>query len=385
MKDFTFYNPTRLIFGKSSMDSLANEVRKIGKKVLITYGKGSIKKNGVYDAVMNALPDSEGFIVNEFGGIEPNPRVETIRKAIEKAREFEPDLILAVGGGSVIDGSKLLAAATYYDGDAWDFLIKSDVEPSKYIPLATVLTLSATNSEMNSGAVISNWEKNQKLFFLREPLYPVFSILDPRNTFTLPKDQVAYGVIDPFVHVIEQYITTPVNAPLQDRWAEGALLTLIEEGPKTIEDLGDYESRANIMLIGSMVLNGLLSMGVNSDWATHNIEHELSAFYDITHAAGLAIILPRWMDVVGRVQKPEKMVQYGKRVWGLSGTDEEVINGAITKTSQFFDSLGVASHLGEFGITSEHFDTMVERLASAHTGEIKLTAGQIREILQNSL
>ncbi len=382
MRDFTFHNPTKLIFGKTAMDSLAEETGKLGKKVLLTYGQGSIKVNGIFQAVVGQL---QGFEIKEFGGIEPNPRVETLRKAIELAREFKPDVILAVGGGSVIDGSKLIAAATNYNGDAWDFMVKEGVEPESYIPLATVLTLSSTNSEMNSGAVISNWETKEKLFFGRKQCYPVFSILDPRHTFTLPAKQVACSVIDPFVHVIEQYITTCEDNPFVDRWAEGALLTLVEEGPKTIAEPQNYEARSNIMLAGSMVLNGLLNMGAAEDWATHNIEHELSAFYDITHALGLAVILPHWMQVVASEQKPGKLVQYGQRVWGLTGSDEQIMQQAIAKTREFFNSLGVASKLSEFGITDEHFEMMAQRLSQKDTGEIKLTSEQIMQILRQSL
>ncbi len=382
MRDFTFHNPTKLIFGETAMDNLAAETGKLGKKVLLTYGQGSIKANGIFETVVEQLA---GFEIKEFGGIEPNPRVETLRKAIELAREFKPDVILAVGGGSVIDGSKLIAAATNYNGDAWDFMIKEGIEPTSYIPLATVLTLSSTNSEMNSGAVISNWETKEKLFFGREGCYPVFSILDPRHTFTLPAKQVACSVIDPFVHVIEQYITTCEDNPLVDRWAEGSLLTLVEEGPKTIAEPQNYEARSNVMLAGSMVLNGLLNMGAAEDWATHNIEHELSAFYDITHALGLAVILPHWMQVVAKQQKPGKLVQYGQRVWGLTGSDEQIMQQAIVKTREFFNSLGVGSKLSEFGITDEHFDTMARRLAAKKTGEIALNYEQIMLILRSSL
>lgn len=382
MRDFTFHNSTKLIFGKTAMDSLAEETAKLGKRVLLTYGQGSIKANGIFQTVMERLA---GFEIKEFGGIEPNPRVETLRKAIELAREFKPDVILAVGGGSVIDGSKLIAAATNYNGDAWDFMIKEGVEPTSYIPLATVLTLSSTNSEMNSGAVISNWETKEKLFFSRPQCYPVFSILDPRHTLTLPAAQIACSVIDPFVHVIEQYITTCEDNPFVDRWAEGALLTLIEQGPRTIAEPQNYEARSNVMLAGSMVLNGLLNMGAAEDWATHNIEHELSAFYDITHALGLAVILPHWMEVVAKQQKPGKLVQYGKRVWGLTGSDEQIMEQAVAKTREFFNSLGVASKLSEFGITDQHFDTMANRLATKKTGEIALSYEQIMQILRDSL
>jgi len=305
MKDFVFHNPTKIVFGKNSMDKIRENVDLYGKKVMVTYGGGSIKSNGIYDKVMEQL---NGLEVMEFGGIEPNPRVETIRKAVELARKFEPDIILAVGGGSTIDGSKLLASAIYYEGDAWD-IVKKQIKPNRFVPLAVVLTLNATGSEMNHGAVITNWTTNEKLFFGHDELYPKFSVLDPQNTFSLPKEQIAYGVVDTFSHVLEQYINTILDANLQDRFAEGILATLIENAPKAIEKPTDYSVRANLMWASTLALNTLIASGVNEDWATHMIEHEISAFYDITHAAGLAIITPRWMDVVAKVQKKDKMVQ----------------------------------------------------------------------------
>lgn len=382
MKDFTFYNPTKIIFGEDSMSRIGDKARLYGKKVLLTYGGGSIKTNGIYQKIKSELKD---FEVKEFGGIEPNPRVETIRKAIKEYKEFNPDLILAVGGGSVIDGSKLLAAAMHYDGDPWDFLTNEDTEPVKYIPLATVLTLAATGSEFNNGAVITNWEKNEKLFFTKDELFPKFSILDPQNTFSLPKDQTAYGVIDAFSHVLEQYLQTTMNAPLQDRFNESILLTLIENAPIAIDKPDDYNARANIMLCATMALNGLTVSGTNEDWATHMIEHEISAFYDIPHAAGLAIITPRWMEVVGQEQKPRKLVQYGRQVWNLEGSDKEIMTQAIVRTYDFFLSLGVKMQLKDWQITNEHFDVIVNRLVKAKIGEFPLEEEKIKAILEKSL
>lgn len=382
MDDFIFHNPVRIIFGKNAMAELGSHVAKFGKRVFITYGQGSIKKNGIYEEVMAKLKNCE---IVEFGGIEPNPRVETLRKAIEEVRKFNPDLILAVGGGSVIDGTKLIAAATHYEGDAWDFLVKPGVEPTSYVPFAVVLTLSSTNSETNSGAVITNWTTHEKLFFEREQTFPQFAIMNPEFTYTLPQEQVAVSVIDPFVHVMEQYINTTSGADVQDRLAEGLLHSIIDNAPKALQNKTDYQARANLMLAGTLVLNGLISSGVGQDWATHNIEHEVSAFYDITHALGLAVILPRWLEVVAKEQKSAKLVQYGKRIWGLSGSDEEIMQAAIQKTYDFFKSLGVKMTLSEYGVSDEHFPTMVERLSSTKTGEIALTAVQIDAILRKSL
>lgn len=362
------------------MDQIRPNVETFGKKVLVTYGGGSIKKNGIYDKVRKQLT---GFEVKEFGGIEPNPRVETIRRALMQFQGFDPDIILAVGGGSVIDGSKLLASSFYYHGDPWNFLIK-DVKPERYVPLATVLTLSATGSEMNNGAVITRWETNEKLFFTRDELFPKFSILDPQNTFTVPKDQTAYGIVDAFSHVLEQYLHTKENVPLQDRFSESILLTLIENAPWVLENPADYEARANIMLAATMALNGLIVMGAGEDWATHMIEHELSAFYDIPHGAGLAIITPRWMRVV-KDRKQTKLSQYGRRTWNLQGSDDQVIEVAIEKTFQFFKSLGIKMSLDEWGIDAKHFATMISRLAKKGIGEEPLNQEQIEQILHDCL
>ena len=381
MNNFELNNPTKIVFGSDSMGKIAELIRPFGNKVLLTYGGGSIKKNGIYEKVIKQLND---FEVKEFGGIEPNPRVETIRKAREEFKRFEPDFILAVGGGSVIDGTKLLASSMYYLGDPWDFLIKNDVEPEKYIPFGVVLTLSATGSEMNNGSVITNWENHEKLFFGREQTYPIFSILDPQNTFSVPKDQTAYGIIDAFSHVLEQYIVNSKNTPLQDRFSEGILLTLIENSKSVLENPKDYVSRANIMFSVCMALNNLISSGTNQDWATHNIEHEISAFYDIPHAAGLAIITPRWMDTV-KEDKNEKLVQYGKRIWNLNGHDNQIIERAISSTSDFFKSLGVKMSLSEWNIDSKNFDLIVNRLAEKGIGETPLSAEQISKILNNCL
>jgi NADP-dependent alcohol dehydrogenase len=381
MNNFELQNPTKIIFGTDAMDKIGVNVLPFGRKVLITYGGGSIKKNGVYQKVMSQLKD---FDVQEFGGIEPNPRVETIRETIKKFKDFDPDFLLAIGGGSVIDGTKLLAASMHYEGDPWDFMAKPDTEPTKYIPFGVVLTLSATGSEMNKGAVITNWTTHEKKGFSKKQNYPKFSVIDPQNTFSLPKDQTAYGVIDAFSHVMEQYMNTTKNVPLQDRFGEGILLTLIENGQKAVDAPTDYTARANISFCACMALNDLLRSGVDEDWATHGIEHQLSAFYDIPHAAGLAIITPRWMEVV-KDQKAKKLVQYGKRIWNLEGSDAEIIEKAIAATYNFFASLGVKMNLKEWNISDEYFPVMVKRLAERGIGEVPLTTKQIESILDNCL
>ncbi|OIP97472.1 hypothetical protein AUK40_03095 [Candidatus Wirthbacteria bacterium CG2_30_54_11] len=379
MLDFTFHNPTTIVFGKTAMDQIAAYSSRYGKKIVLTYGGGSIKKNGIYDKVKAQLAR---FEVCEFGGIAPNPRVETLRKCVELCKEFQPDLILAVGGGSTIDGSKLISAAARYDGDAWDLVI-NQIRIENPIPLATVLTLSATGSEMNPGAVITNWTENIKLAYLVSDCYPVFSILDPQNTFSLPQDQTAYGTVDIFSHVLEQYLNQDVHAPIQDRFAEGILLTLIENGPIALKNPNDYDARANLMWASTLALNKLIGAGVPQDWATHGIEHQLSAFYDIPHGAGLAIVTPRWMDEVYPT-KLAKFVQYGQRIWGIEAAGEQCARLARQKTFDFFQSLGVRMHLKDWNIDSTHFSVMVERTAGK-IGETPLNKDQILRILDACL
>lgn len=363
------------------MDQIAQNIRPFGKKVLLTYGKGSIKKNGVYDKVMAQLT---GFEVKEFSGIESNPRVETVRKCLKENEGYEPDFILAVGGGSTIDATKLIASSWYYEGDPWDFLINQKAAPKKYLPIGVVLTIPATGSEMNSGAVITKWETHEKPFFNRDEIYPKFSVLDPQNTLSLPTDQTAYGVVDAFSHVLEQYIHTSNDVPLQDRFSEGILLTLIENAPIVLAQPNNYEARANIMLSAAMALNNLICSGTNQDWATHGVEHEFSGIYDIPHGAGLAIITPRWMGAVLN-QKEKKIAQYGRRIWNLDGPDNEVSKEAIKKTYEFFASLGIKMSLSDWNIDNSNFATISAKLTKDKIGEIPLTKEQIDQILQGCL
>ena len=313
----------------------------------ITFGGGSVKKNGVYDQVKEAL---KNHYTVEFWGIEPNPAIETLRKAIALGKEEKVDYLLAVGGGSVIDGTKLISAGLLYDGDAWDLVLAG--RPATHtVPLSTVLTLPATGSEMNNGAVISRRETKEKYPFYSN--YPLFSILDPEVTFTLPPHQVACGLADTFVHVMEQYMTTPRQSRVMDRWAEGLLQTLIEIAPKIRENQHDYQLMADFMLSATMALNGFIAMGVSQDWATHMIGHEITALHGLTHGHTLAIVLPATLQVL-REAKGDKLVQYGERVWGItSGTKEERIDEAIRCTEQFFRSLGLTTRLHEENIGQE--------------------------------
>jgi alcohol dehydrogenase YqhD (iron-dependent ADH family) len=376
MLNFVFQNPTKIIFGTNAMDYLKDEISSIGKKVMILYGGGSIKMNGIHKDVRNRL---EGFEVEEFGGIEPNPRIETLRKAVDKARDFKPDVLLAVGGGSVLDGSKLVGLGTYFEGDIWDIVEKGE-RAARTIPVASILTLSATGSEMNPVGVITNWTEHKKLHFDDKRSYPVFSILNPGYTISVPKDQTAYGIIDTYSHVLEQYMNTCRNTPLQDKYAEGILSVLGEYGPIALDNLTNIEARSQLMCAATYALNGVIGSGVSHDWATHQIEHELSAFYDIPHAAGLAILTPRWLNVVAKEQKLHKLEQYAENIWNTDGVDE-----AIESIYDFFASLEVPMNLPEWDIDNTHFDEICKRLVPKQIGEIPLTEKQIRAILEQSL
>lgn len=376
MNNFSFQNPTRLIFGDGMIASLSKEIP-AGKKIMVTFGGGSVKRNGVYDQVIKAL---EGRIVTEFWGIEANPTIETLRKAIALGKEKQIDFLLAVGGGSVLDGTKLISSGLLYDGDAWD-LVKKGYYPES-VPMGTVLTLPATGSEMNSGAVISRIETHEKYPFYSN--YPVFSILDPKVTFTLPDFQIACGIADTFVHVMEQYMTSPGQSRLMDRWAESILASLIEIAPKIKENKTNYDLMADFMLCATMALNGFISMGVNNDWATHMIGHELTALHGLTHGATLVIVLPGTLRVLA-AKKQGKLLQYGERIWGItSGTTEERVALAIQKTEDFFRSLGLHTRLSEENIGDTTIDEITRRFTERNVafGEDRdVTAQVAREIL----
>ncbi|OFY44049.1 MAG: alcohol dehydrogenase [Bacteroidetes bacterium GWF2_40_14] len=364
MNNFIFQNTTKLIFGKGSIASLTTEVP-LDSKVLLTFGGGSVQKNGVYNQVIEALKDHHTI---EFWGIEPNPTIETLRAAIALAKQESCDFVLAVGGGSVVDGSKLIAAGALFDGDAWDLVRKPSLYKSA-LPMAAVITLPATGSEMNRGAVISNKATKEKFSFFSN--YPVFSVLDPETTFSLPPYQVACGLADTFVHVIEQYLTTTGQSPLMDRWAEGILQTIIEVAPKIKENQHDYESMATFMLSATMGLNGFIALGVSQDWATHMIGHELTALNGITHGHSLTIVLPGTMWIL-RGEKGDKILQYGKRVWGIEHSDREVaIRMIIDRTEEFFRSLGLKTRLHENGVGQETIDEIKKRFTerNLHLGE----------------
>jgi NADP-dependent alcohol dehydrogenase len=379
--NFTYFNPTKIVFGKGTIAKLPSLIP-AGKKVMLTYGGGSIKKNGVYEQVITAL---QSYSLTEFGGIEANPRYDTLMKAVDLARRTGVDFLLPVGGGSVFDGTKFIAAAIpYTSGDPWNFVVGQGEPITTAVPLGGVLTLPATGSEMNNGAVISRDSTHEKLNFGHDLVYPVFSILDPETTYSLPLRQVANGIVDTFVHVLEQYVTYPVDAPLQDRQAEAIMLTLIEQAPKLMSDLTDYNSRANFMWCATQALNGLIGCGVPGDWATHMIGHELTAFYGIDHAQSLAVVMPALLKYL-REQKSAKLVQYAERVWGIrSGKDTLRADAAIEFTTQFFRSLNVPTTLKEYGISPDAGQRVGQRFAQrgTHLGEKKnIGAKETEEIL----
>lgn len=345
MNNFIYHNPTELVFGKGQIARL-KELIPADKRIMITFGGGSVRRNGVYDQVVSALEGREWV---EFWGIEPNPSVETVREAIALGREHDVDFLLAVGGGSVIDGTKLVAAGLLYDGDPWEIVVRGKADRS--VPLATVLTMSATGSEMNNGAVISRQQTREKLAFYGQ--YPVFSILDPETTFSLPARQIACGLADTFVHVLEQYLTTPGQSRLMDRWAEGILLTVKEIAPLIQADQRDYAAMSEYMLAATLALNDMIRMGVTQDWATHRIGHELTALHGLTHGATLAIVVNGTLRVLCD-QKRGKLLQFGERIWGIAdGPEEERIDRTIAANEAFFRSLGLSTRLSEEGIGEE--------------------------------
>ncbi|MES2264033.1 MAG: iron-containing alcohol dehydrogenase [Pseudomonadota bacterium] len=359
MLNFDFYNPTRILFGQGQIAAIGPLVP-ADARVLMLYGGGSIKKNGVYDEVKAALG---GHAVLEFAGIEPNPQYETLMRAVELVRSEKIDFLLAVGGGSVIDGAKFVAAAAVYEaGDAWQILEKGGRNIERALPFGSVLTLPATGSEMNSASVITRAATQEKRAFSSNRVFPQFSVLDPSKTFTLPQRQVGNGVVDAFVHVMEQYLTYPADAPVQDRFAEGLLLTLIEEGPKTISRPDDVAVRANVMWSATMALNGVIGVGVPQDWATHIVGHELTALYHLDHAQTLAVILPGMLSV-RKDSKRAKLLQYAARVWNITDGDEDSrIDAAIARTRAFFEEMGVKTRLSDYGLDGGAIDAVVAAL-----------------------
>ena len=360
MKNFEFHNPTRIVFGLDTVAKLSTLVPH-DARVLILYGGASAEKTGTLAEVRAALGQRT---VQEFGGIEPNPSYETLMRAVALVRDEKVDFLLAVGGGSVIDGTKFVAAAALYDGEPWEIAERGGANVQRALPFGTVLTLPATGSEMNNGGVVTKKATHDKLSFRSPLLYPQYSVLDPSKTFTLPATQVANGLVDAFVHTTEQYLTYPAQAMVQDRFAEGLLQTLVEIAPQAIAAPDDYATRANLMWTATLALNGLIGAGVPQDWATHMIGHELTALYDIDHARTLALVLPALLDVQ-REQKREKLLQYGERVWNITeGSDDERIDMAIASTRAFFEGLGIPTRLSAYQLGQEAVEAVLKQLAA---------------------
>jgi alcohol dehydrogenase len=383
MNEFIYYNPTRLVFGKGQIRALKDELSRFGNKVLVVYGGGSIKRNGLYDEVMSEL-NKMGAEVSELSGVEPNPRLSTVKKGINICKENNIECLLAVGGGSVIDCTKAIAAGAKYEGDVWD-LITLKAQPQEALPFGTVLTLAATGSEMNSGSVITNWETQEKYGWGSPLVFPKFSILNPTYTFSVPKDQTIYGIVDMMSHVLEQYFHNAKNTPLQDRIAESILLTVMETAPKLLEDLNNYELRETILYSGTMALNGTLQMGLRGDWGSHNIEHAVSAVYDIPHAGGLAILFPNWMrhNVDTNV---ERFKQLAVRVFNVEtegkSAKEAALEG-IDRLSAFWTSLGAPKALADYDIDSSKLDLIADKAMAR--GEFGNFSKQNKEDVLNIL
>lgn len=376
MFNFDFMNPTHIIFGKDRFEEL-DKVVPTDVKVMITYGGQSAVKNGLIEKAKKVLAPRE---IVEFGGIEPNPQFETLMKAVRLGKSQSIDFILAIGGGSVIDGTKFIAAAMNAKTDDYKGLLLKGFAPippevlKESMPFGTILTLAATGSEMNTGAVISDGHDKYPFMFPRN--YPKFSLLDPSITFTVPSKQIANGIVDAFIHTTEQYITFPVNAKIQDRWAEGILQTLVEIGQTCMEEPDNYDARANHMWAATMALNGIIGLGVPQDWATHMIGHELTGLFGIDHGRTLAIVYPGVLRYM-KEEKKAKLVQYAERVWDIKeGSDDEKAELAIVKTEEFFKSLGVDIKLSDYGVKEEQIEDVVKQL-TAH-GMMKLSeTGQI--------
>lgn len=386
MLDFNYGVSTKVFFGKNKIERLFDEVKQYGKKILFVYGEGSIKKTGLYDSVTGIL-EKNGVVYHELSGVQPNPRITSVRQGVKLCRNHDLEFILAVGGGSVIDCAKTIAAAFYYESDPWELFLLGDSKIKQALPLGTILTFAGTGSEMNGNAVISNEETEQKLAIHNDILRPRFSILDPTYTFTVPKDQTAAGTVDIMSHIFEQYFSPTRDAFVQDRLAESLLKTCIYYGPVALREPTNYEARAQLMWTSSLALNGLLGYGRISDWATHGIEHALSAAYDVTHGVGLAILTPYWMEYVLNDDTMYKFVEYAQNVWGVKGRgDLAIAKKGIEKTRTFFTSLGMPHTLREVGVQEQKLEDIAKKTVMfGGTGKFKkLEKDDVLAILTNA-
>lgn len=385
IQNFEYCNPTRIVFGQDTISRLDDLIPK-DAYVLITIGGGSVRRTGTLSEVEKALGDRKFSV---FEGIEANPTYETLMKAVERIRQEKFTFILGVGGGSVMDGTKFIAAAVHFNGDPWNIVLQKGSNIQSVLPFGFVLTLPATGSEMNYYAVISRKETKDKIGIASDFLYPIFSILDPTKTYSLPSHQVANGIADAFVHVIEQYLTYPSHADVQDRFSESLLLTLIKEGPKTLAYPNDYTSRANFVWAATLALNGLIATGVAQDWATHIIGHEMTVLYGIDHGRTLSIILPSLLHIM-RESKKDKLLQYAHRVWNIHYDDQgKTIDEAIHRTRQFFESLGIKTHLRDYNLDEKAIDEIIDQLHRHNLTALgerqNITLEISRKILQASL
>lgn len=366
MDNFVYQNPTKLIFGKGQIEQLSKQVEPFGKRVLIVYGGGSIKRNGIYDNVLAELGKIEAAVF-ELSGVEPNPRISTVRKGVEICRQESIDFILAVGGGSTIDCTKAIAVGAVTEADMWDVVTKKE-KAEGALPFGTILTLAATGSEMNAGSVITNWETNEKHGWGSPYSFPKFSILDPVHTFSVPRDQTIYGIVDMMSHVLEHYFHHTTNTPIQDRWCEGILLTMIDTGPKLLDDPENYEYRSTAMLGGTLALNNMLNLGYHGDWATHNLEHAVSAVHDIPHGGGLAILFPQWMRHVLDEENAPRFKQLAVRVFAVDEqgkSDKEVALEGIDKLQEFWSSIGAPTKLSDYDINEGSVEEMADKTVIA--------------------
>lgn len=389
MKNFVYNIPTKIFFGKGQIEKIGEEILKYGKKVLLVYGKGSVKTNGIYDKVVEIL-NKNGIEFFEVAGVDPNPRTETVYYGADICKKNNIDLILAMGGGSTIDCAKAIGLQSKYEGDFWtDFYIGGKKELIKEVtPVASILTLAATGSEMNGSTVISNTAVNMKVGFNHPKLKPVFSVEDPEYTYSVSRYQTCAGAVDIMSHLFEQYFSAEKDGFMQNRLIEGLLKTIIHYAPIALENPRDYEARANIMWTSSMALNELVTYGKEStDWATHQIEHQLSAVYDITHGIGLGILTPAWMKYVLSDENIHRFVDYGKNIWNLSGTDREIAEKSIEKTRELFTSLGCPASLSEINIDDSHFEEMAANAVfRGNLGSMKkLTKEDVVEIYKLAL
>ncbi|MBI5423807.1 MAG: iron-containing alcohol dehydrogenase [Opitutae bacterium] len=382
MENFVYQNPTRILFGRGQIAGLATELP-ADARVLLLAGGGSIKENGVHAQVVKALGSR---VVKEFWGVEANPDYDTLMRAVEIVKAEKLDWILPVGGGSVLDGAKFVAAAALYPHDPWTILTERAARVTAALPIGAVLTLPATGSESNGASVVSRRALKEKLAFISPHVFPRFSVLDPETTFSLPARQVANGIGDAFCHVIEQYLTFPAQAAVQDRFAEGILRTLVEIGPKTLANPTDYDTRANFVWAATTALNGWISVGVPQDWATHIIGHELTALHGIDHARTLAVVLPSLLQVE-RTAKRAKLLQYAERVWDLrDGSEDARIDAAIEKTRAFYESIGIKTRLADYhvpvAVAAEVSRRLAARGLSAFGDRGLITPAKVEQILR---